>query len=68
MNNLYSDAGEKKINKLEIIKEVLKNQKIDDEKKQKILYCLNYLEFQKNYNKDDIFLKTEIKTLFDCIV
>jgi hypothetical protein len=62
--NHSNDNTCKKKDKLEIIKELLKKQGVDDEKKQNILNCLNYLEFQKKHNKDDIFLKKEIETLF----
>ena len=66
MNNPQDDTCKK--NKLEIIKELLKKQGVDDEKKQQILHCLNYLEFQKMYNEDDIFLNAEIQILFDHIL
>ena len=29
--------------------------------------CLSYLEFQKMYNEEDIFLSKEIKMLFDYV-
>jgi len=66
MNNPQDDTC--KTDKLKIIKELLKKQGVDDEKKQQILHCLNYLEFQKIHDKDDIFLSKEIKTLFDYIL
>ncbi len=66
MNNLQNDT--KSNNKIELIKELLKKQIIDEEKKKNILFILNYLEYQESFNKDDIYLKEEMKLLYDCIL
>ena len=55
-------------NKGEILKTLLKGQKICEEKRQIIASILNYLEYQEVENKDDIYLKQEIKLLYDCIL
>tara|TARA_A100001011_G_scaffold188224_1_gene196825 strand:- start:603 stop:806 length:204 start_codon:yes stop_codon:yes gene_type:complete len=55
-------------NKGDILKKLLKGQKICEEKRQIIVSILNYLEYQEIENEDDIFLKQEIKLLYDCIL
>lgn len=66
MNNLQDDS--KSNNKIELIKELLKKQIIDEKKKKNILFILNYLEYHESFNKDDIYLKEEIELLYDCIL
>uniref|UniRef100_A0A6C0L0K3 Uncharacterized protein n=1 Tax=viral metagenome TaxID=1070528 RepID=A0A6C0L0K3_9ZZZZ len=58
----------RRINKGEILKKLLKRQKICEEKRQVIASILNYLEYQEVENEDDIYLKQEIKLLYDCIL
>ena len=66
MNNLHNDT--KSNNKIEMIKELLKKQIVNEEKKKNILFILNYLEYQESCNKDDIYLEQEMKLLYDCIL
>ena len=66
MNNLHNDT--KSNNKIEMIKELLKKQIVNEEKKKNILFILNYLEHQESCNKDDIYLEQEMKLLYDCIL
>jgi len=58
----------RRINKGEILKKLLKRQKICEEKRQVIASILNYLEYQEVENEDDIYLKQEIKLLYGCIL
>jgi len=53
-------------NKMKLIKKLLQKQVLNDEKRNTILNILNYLEHQQFNNKDDIYLKNEIKVLY-CI-
>ena len=66
MNNLHNET--KSNNKIEMIKELLKKQIVNEEKKKNILFILNYLEDQESCNKDDIYLKQEMKLLYECIL
>ena len=66
MNNYYNDTNNN--NKIELIKELQKKQNVNEENKKNILFILNCLEYQRLCNKDDIYLKQEIKLLYDCIL
>lgn len=66
MKNLQNNT--KINNKTELIKNLLKKQLVNEEKKKNILFVLNYLEYQQSLNKDDIYLEKEMKLLYDCIL
>lgn len=62
----YFNDDIKTNNKIEMIKELLKKQNVSEEKKKDILFIINYLEYREINNKDDIYLKQELKKLYDC--
>lgn len=66
MNHIDNDT--KPNNKIKLIKQLLKKQIVKEEKKKTLLFILNYLERQKQNNKDDIYLSKEMKLLYDCIL
>lgn len=66
MNTLENDTNPN--DKIKLIKQLLKKQIVNEEKKKTLLFILNYLEHQKQNNKDDIYLSKEMKLLCDCIL
>lgn len=66
MNNLQDDTNNN--TKTKLMQELLKKQIVNEEKKKQIVLILNYLEYQEAYHEDDIYLKDEIKQLYDSIL
>lgn len=64
----YLDNNTEPNDKIVIIKNLLKKQIVNDEKKKMLSLILNYLECQEANNKDDIYLTQEIELLYDCIL
>ena len=54
--------------KMKMLKELLKKQIVNEEKKKELLHILNYLEHQKVHHQDDIYLKDEISQLYECLL
>jgi len=66
MNNLQDKTIHN--NKIKMIKELLKKQMVNEEKKKELLLILNYLEYQEICHPDDIYLKDEIRQLYECFL
>ena len=65
MHNLQKNNNN---DRTKLIQELLKKQIVNEQKKNEILLVLNYLEHQGECHKDDIYLKDEVKQLYDLII
>jgi len=66
MNNNKDDSVDNY--KTKMIKELLKKQIVNEEKKKELMLILNYLEDKEVHHQDDIYLRDEISQLYECLL